>query len=135
MSQIEVTLASVETLIPVRNERLKTMLFNIAEYPLAVVKSQVPVDRFVAMDTGESVTLDIDILIELHGTGLRKSVLVKVTSLGDGCYDVTSLGPIIIHASQFALSDNIEALREIAGLQSINLMVPVTFDLRFVATD
>jgi len=135
VARIDVTLASVETMIPVRNERMRTMLFNIAEYPLAVVKSQVPVDQFTAMDVGESMTLKIDIVIELHKTELRKSVPVKVTNLGSGSYDVTSLGPIIVHASQFALSDNVEALREIAGLHSIDLMVPVTFDLRLVAAN
>ena len=135
IARIDVTLASVETMIPVRNERMQTMLFNIAEYPLAVVKSQVPVDQLTAMDVGESMTLNIDIVIELHETELRKSVPVKVTNLGSGSYDVTSLGPIIVHASQFALSDNIEALREIAGLHSIDLMVPVTFDLRLVAAN
>ena len=135
MARIEVILASVETLIPIRNERMQTMLFNIAEYPIAVVKSQVPVDQLSAINAGESMSLNINIVIELHGTELRKSVPVKVTNLGSGSYDVTSLGPIIVHASQFALSNNIEALRAIAGLQSIDLMIPVTFDLRLFATD
>ena len=66
---------------------------------------------------------------------MKKSVPVKVTKLANDAYDVTSLGPIIIHASQFALSGNVESLRKIAGLQSIELMVPVTFDLRLVAGD
>ena len=135
IAQIDVTLASVETLIPLRNERMEQILFSIAKYPIAVVKSQVPLDQISKIGDGDNMSLNIDIVIALHGKELKKSVPVKVTSLGDGSYDVTSLGPIIIHASQFALSDNVEALRKIAGLQSIDLMIPVTFDLRLVQAD
>ena len=135
IAQIDVTLASVETLIPLRNERMQKMLFSIAKYPVAVVKSQVPLDQISKIGNGNNISLNIDIVIALHGRELKKSVPVKVTSLGGGSYDVTSLGPIIIHASQFALSDNVEMLRKIAGLQSIDLMIPVTFDLRLVQAD
>lgn len=135
IAQIYVTLASVETLIPLRNERMQQLLFNIAEYPIAVVKSQVPVDQISKIDDGDNMSLNIDIVIDLHGKELKKSVPVKVTNLGGGRYDVTSLGPIIIHASQFALSEKVETLRQIAGLESIDLMVPVTFDLRLVNAD
>ena len=132
-ANITVTLASVETLIPLRNERMQTMLFNIAKFPQATITSEVPVNELSLMATGESSVLDIELLIDLHGKELKKSVPVKVTSIGDNGFDVSSLGPIIVHASQFALSDSVDALRKIAGLQSIDLMVPVTFDLRLLA--
>ena len=134
-ANIKVTLASVETLIPLRNERMQTMLFNIAKFPQATITSEVPVNELSLMATGESSVLDIELLIGLHGKELKKSVPVKVTSIGDNGFDVSSLGPIIVHASQFALSDSVDALRKIAGLQSIDLMVPVTFDLRLLATN
>ena len=134
-AEISITLASVETLIPIRNERMQTLLFNIAEFPMASVRSQVPTHELATMNTGESRVLNIDIVIDLHGAGVKKKVPVKVTSLGSDSFDVSSLGPIVVHASQFALSDSVEALRKIAGLQSIDLMVPVTFDLRLVAAD
>jgi len=134
-AEISITLASVETLIPIRNERMQTLLFNIAEFPMASVRSQVPTHELATMNTGESRVLNIDIMIDLHGAGVKNTVAVKVTSLGSDSFDVSSLGPIVVHASQFALSDNVEALRKIAGLQSIDLMVPVTFDLRLVAAD
>ena len=134
-ANIKVNLASVETLIPIRNERMQTILFNIAKFPQATITSEVPVNELSLMATGESSVLDIELLIDLHGKELKKSVPVKVTSIGDNGFDVSSLGPIILHASQFALSDSVDALRKIAGLESIDLMVPVTFDLRLLATN
>ena len=132
IAQINVKLASVETLIPIRNERMQNMLFNVSEFPTASIRSQVPIDQISIIAEGDNLTLNIDIVIDLHGNELRKSVPVKVTKIGNNKYDVTSLGPIIVHASQFSLSGGVESLRQIAGLLSIDLMVPVTFDLRLV---
>jgi len=133
-ARIEIDLASVETMIPIRNERMQAMLFNTAEHPLAVVSSEIPVAQLTALSVGDNMTLNIGLDIDLHGMTASKDVPVKVVRSGEDAFEVSNLGPIIVHASQFALADGVEALRKIAGLQSIDLMVPVTFDLRLVAS-
>ena len=134
-AKIAIALASVETLIPIRNERMRAILFEVAQYPHLTVTSNLNLDDFTSLGLGESEIDTIDLGINLHGTDLSKNVLVKVTRGSETSYEVTSLGPIVIHASQFALSDGLEALRKVAGLQSIDLMVPVTFDLKFVESE
>ena len=131
-ANIVIALASVETLIPIRNERMQAILFEVVQYPDVTVTANLDLDEFTSLGLGESKTDTILLGVNLHGTDLSKNVLVKVTRSSNNAYEVTSLGPIIIHASQFALSDGLESLRKIAGLQSIDLMVPVTFDLRLV---
>lgn len=131
-ANIVIALASVETLIPIRNERMQAILFEVAQYPDVTVTANLDLDEFTSLGLGESKTDTILLGINLHGTDLSENVLVKVTRSSDNSYEVTSLGPIVIHASQFALSDGLESLRKVAGLQSIDLMVPVTFDLRLV---
>ena len=131
-ANIVIALASVETLIPIRNERMQAILFEVAQYPDVTVTANLDLDQFTSLGLGESKTDTILLGVNLHGTDLSKNVLVKVTRSSNNAYEVTSLGPIVIHASQFALSDGLESLRKIAGLQSIDLMVPVTFDLRLV---
>ena len=134
-AKIAIALASVETLIPIRNERMRAILFEVAQYPHLTVTSNLNLDDFTNLGLGESETDNIILGVNLHGTDLAKNVLVKVTRSSDTSYEVTSLGPIVIHASQFALPDGVESLRKIAGLQSIDLMVPVTFDLRWVKVE
>ena len=134
-AKIVIALASVETLIPIRNERMRAILFEVAQYPHLTVTSNLNLDDFTSLGLGESEIDTIDLGINLHGTDLSKNVLVKVTRGSETSYEVTSLGPIVIHATQFALSDGLEALRKVAGLQSIDLMVPVTFDLKFVESE
>ena len=131
-ANIVIALASVETLIPIRNDRMQAILFEVVQYPDVTVTANLDLDEFTSLGLGESKTDTILLGVNLHGTDLSKNVLVKVTRSSNNAYEVTSLGPIVIHASQFALSDGLESLRKIAGLQSIDLMVPVTFDLRLV---
>ena len=131
-ANIVIALASVETLIPIRNERMQAILFEVAQYPDVTVTANLDLDEFTSLGLGESKTDTILLGINLHGTDISENVLVKVTRSSDNSYEVTSLGPIVIHASQFALSDGVESLRKVAGLLSIDLMVPVTFDLRLV---
>ena len=131
-ANIVIALASVETLIPIRNERMQAILFEVAQYPDVTVTANLDLDEFTSLRLGESRTDTILLGVNLHGTDVSKNVLVKVTRSSNNAYEVTSLGPIVIHASQFALSDGLESLRKVAGLQSIDLMVPVNFDLRLV---
>jgi len=134
-AKIVIALASVETLIPIRNERMQAILFEVAQYPEVTVTANLNLDGFTSLGLGESETDTILLDVNLHGTNLSKNVLVKVIRSSDTSYEITSLGPIVIHASQFALSDGLESLRKVAGLQSIDPMVPVTFDLRMVRSE
>ena len=134
-AKIVIALASVETLIPIRNERMQAILFEVAQYPEVTVTANLNLDGFTSLGLGESETDTILLDVNLHGTNLSKNVLVKVIRSSDTSYEITSLGPIVIHASQFALSDGLESLRKVAGLQSIDLTVPVTFDLRIVRSE
>ncbi len=129
---IQIELTSVETLIPIRNERMQSMLFDIVKFPVATVTSNLQMPDYVNMSIGDSKSVTVPMMVSIHGAELTRPVLVKVTRSAANSFEVSSLGPIVVSASQLTLADGIEALREIAGLQSIDLMVPVTFDLKLV---
>ena len=129
---VTVDLKSVETLIPIRNERMQEMLFQVEQFPAMTVSAQVDLDTYTGLGVGEQAGERLMLEISLHGKSLKKTVPVKVVRSSETAFDVTSLGPVVIHASQFALSEGVEKLRQVAGLQSIDLMVPVSFSLRFV---
>lgn len=131
-AHISIELASVETLVPIRNERMQSMLFDIVNFPSADITSQIDPGAFTSLEVGESKMQNLAMRISLNNVDLEKTVPVKVTRSHASGFEVSSLGPVLVHASQFALADGVEALRKIAGLQSIELMVPVTFDLHMV---
>jgi polyisoprenoid-binding protein YceI len=130
--QIAIDLNSVETLIPIRNERMREMLFRTVEFPAANITSDVDPGMLAIVTDGGLVTTDIEVVLSLHGQQATLSVPVLVSGGEGSVLRVISARPVIVNAGEFALVAGVEALREVAGLSSISTAVPVTFNLVFV---
>ena len=131
---IRIDLTSVETLIPIRNERMVKMLFETVEFPRAVISTEISTDSVASMPAGASHTMTIDAELDLHGTTVELVIPVTIVKVTGDSFFVSSQKPVVINASQFKLVAGIEALREVAGLSSITTAVPVSFGLLFVPT-
>ena len=131
-ASISIDLSSVETAIGIRNERMQAMLFETGTYPVATITAILDREDVAALQSKATSTLQLPITIELHGQQANATVPVLVTRSADRI-TVSSQRPVIIQASTFKLAAGIEALRKIAGLQSITLSVPVSFSLNFEA--
>ena len=129
---VSIDLATVETLVPIRNERIREILFDVANFPSATIKTKLDMDQINSISSGETEGLRIPLSIGLKSIKISKSVMVNVVRSGENIYDVASADPIMIRASDFSLLDGVKTLKEMAGLQSIETVVPVTFNLRFV---
>ena len=129
---VSIDLATVETLVPIRNERIREILFDVANFPSATVQTKLDMGQINSISSGETEGLRIPLSIGLKSIKIRKSVMVNVVRSGENIYDVASADPIMIRASDFSLLNGIKTLKEMAGLQSIEPVVPVTFNLRFV---
>jgi len=129
---IKINLESIETDIPIRNERVKAMLFEVLLYPKASITATISPEKLVALKTGNTYTETVNFTLNLHGITQELSTTVKVIKQADGNILVTPITPILITAKQFGLEKGIERLRKIARLDSISPTVPVTFNLTFV---
>ena len=128
---VRIGLASVETNIPIRNERLKSMLFEIATFPLATVNTKLNMSDFISLPPGASRLALVSLNINLHGIDGKIPASVKVTRSSESVWHVVSIQPLILDASNYKLAVGIESLRTIAGLNDITTVVPVTFSLEF----
>ena len=128
--EIMVELASVNTLIDIRNERMQNMLFETNLFPRAMITGDVDLASFVEMSPGASVTAQVEFELDIHGVSNSYNTELIVTRLANGVFASTSK-PIIVTAASHGLVDGVEALREIAGLPSISRSVPVTFNVVF----
>jgi hypothetical protein len=128
--EIDIELASVNTLIPIRNERMQAMLFETNLFPAASVTGTVDLEAITAMAPGASEVMEIEIAVTLHGASIALDAQLMVTRLEAGVV-ATTLKPIIITADSVGLVAGVEALREVAGLPSISRSVPVSFTLVF----
>ena len=129
-AQVVIDLDSVETLIPIRNERMREMLFETLEFPSATLTARVDPKTIGSLQSGERMALDVGFKLSLHGISRDMQVGVSVTRL-EGGLEVTTLAPLIINAADFDLTGGIRRLQEVASLSSISTAVPVSARLVF----
>ena len=127
---INIPLASVDTLIPIRDERMQKMLFETKLFPSADLTANVSPKLF-NLKVGESKIATIDGDMGLHGVNKLVNVEVMITRVTKDKLQVASLKPIILRAAEFGLEDGIEKLKAVAKLPGITGAVPVSFVLTF----
>ena len=128
--QVTIELASVNTLIPIRNERMQAMLFETGMFPRAEVTASVDAAALADLASGEVASESIEFSLNLHGETKSYTADVQMVGLGSGV-QVSTVKPIIVTAADHNLITGVEALREVAGLPSISQAVPVSFTLTF----
>lgn len=129
--KLSIDLSSVDTKIPIRDERLLKVLSNAGASPKAELAGTVDTSAAKALKAGETLTQDLSLTLSLHGQSHTVPATVKVTALTGGKLEVSTLHPVIINATDFQLVDGINELKTLAGLPSISMAVPVTAELVF----
>ena len=127
----KVNLGSVETLIPIRNERMNNLLFETGIYPTAFFRLEVELEKILLLEEGNSFVNKYRGELELKGKQFPIEVKIKTTRLNNQSFSVASSEPLLMNVERLGLSEGIESLRIIAGLPSISKSVPVTFSLTF----
>ena len=128
---LRIDLASVATGIPVRDERMRKLLFETARFPVATVSGSLPDDRYDHMAPGEAANATVQARLALHGQTQTLSARLVVVGLAGNQLLVTTRDPVIVDAADFRLLGGIEKLREVAKLPAIATAVPVNFVLVF----
>lgn len=126
-----IDLGSVDTNIPVRDDRMKSMLFEIKLFPTAKMKASVDPKKIKNMNAGDTYVDSINLDLSLHGVSQKLMTDVRIVKLSKNRLLATSVKPIIINADVYKLAGGIEKLRAVAKLPSISTSVPVTFNLIF----
>ncbi len=126
-----IDLASVETQIPLRNDRLREMLFEVARFPVAQFDAEVDMDKVNRLEVGGMVDVDVTGKLTMHGQTQAAVAPLRVVRLKGDKLSVTTRSPILVAASKFELSGGVEKLREVMGLPNIIGTVPVSFSLEF----
>ena len=127
---VSIPLVDVETMIPIRNERMRELFFETVSFPAAVIEADIDMAAINALTSGDYLTMTVLFRLSLHGKEQMLETSVGVARLGDELH-VDTLQPLIINAGSFGLVEGVERLREVAGLHSISTAVPVTASLVF----
>lgn len=129
--RLQIDLHSVNTLIPIRDERMMKLLFNTGRY--AVFQAELGADFEALPAVGGDSPQPVPVVgeLSLNGQVRRLSAELSARLVAPGRVLVFTHRAIIIPGAQFNLLAGIEALRAVAGLQSITSRVPVQFVLLF----
>ncbi|QPH52330.1 YceI family protein [Pontivivens ytuae] len=128
---VSIPLASVETLIDIRNERMREILFDVANFPEATVSAEIDLAAYESLGEGERTQDDITITVATNDHEATYDATVNVTRIGADRVAVSTARPVLTDARDFGYGDGVAQLREIAGLEAISPAVPVNFDLVF----
>lgn len=131
--KLVIDLASVDTGVEIRDERLRTMLWNIKATPQATFTAKLSAENLTKLssDTTGDATSDMDVAGQLELAGQTKPVNAKLRAIrtsGNKIMVVTR-APIIINSNDYGLKAGVEAMREVMNLNFLASTAPVSFSL------
>jgi len=130
-----VDLASVNTNVDVRDQRMRDILFQVADFPQAKVSAKIDPATLSGLGLGEQSIVPITATLDLHGTKAPIETSLAVTRIAPDKVEVETTSPIILDAANYALGEGLSQLQELAGLPAITAQVPVTFSLAYDKSD
>lgn len=128
---IEIPVVSIDTQIPIRNERMLEHLFAANDYPIVSATAQLEQALLLDMPVGDTMPLTLDLTVYIAGKSQALTTAIQVTRLGANRFLATTTQPLVVDAKAFGLVGGIDKLRELAGLERIDYSVPVTFSVQF----
>lgn len=130
---ISIPLDQVETKIDLRNERMRDMFFETAQFPTATLSAKVDPQSYADLPVGSRTQAEIEGTLSLHGVDAVVYADTFITRIAETRIEVASAEPVVIYVADHGLEAGLEALRDVAALPSITGASPVTFTLVFEA--
>jgi len=133
LARLEVELESINSGIPLRDERMRAELFDIKQFGEAIVTAQIDLLPIQDLANGAQLELRLPLTVDLHGKQHEYNVELLATRLDEHRFQVVTMEPVVLNAADFDLAPGLETLRKMAGLSAISLSVPVNAVLIFTA--
>lgn len=128
---IKVDLTSVDTNIAIRDERIKTFVFETTEYTSAMFTTQLDKDLLSNLKVGKSDVKTVTGNLSFHGQNQEVTIEVNVSKINTKTLLVSTTKPFFIKADVYGVVAGINKLKELAALPSIDYVVPVNFWVTF----
>lgn len=126
---LEILLDSVNTNIEIRDQRMKEHLFDSKKNIAFIVNGSFDLSKIESQEIGTSSQHTLEATIQLGNETVDIETPVVIQTLADHQLRVTSVSPVVIATSSLKLNKGVDKLKSLAGLRSIDRVVPVTFDL------
>jgi hypothetical protein len=119
LAKLKIDLASVHTLIGIRDQRMQEHLFETSRFSPAGFEAEIPAAILSKTKSGQQTRFEVKGKISLHGGQTPAHCQVMISPSEDNTITVTNVRPILIDAGSFNLIARINKLHELASLKSI----------------
>lgn len=128
---VEIPVQGLDTLIPIRNERMLEHLFNAKQFPAIKATGALDTAKITALKTDAVHQEKVELNLTLLDQTQKVTVDLSVVKLADNRVLAYTKTPVLVKATDFKLDGGVKKLQEIAKLNRIELVVPVSFDVQF----
>ncbi len=126
---VAIDVASVETWIDIRNERIQKMVLNAA--PKVMLHAKIDAAELEQMGTGDTDVIDVEGTLNLNGTKIEIETSLFVARLSDDKMLATTDEMIMLSMADAGIDNGITELMNVAKLPGITRVSPVTLRLVF----
>lgn len=135
LALFQIDLASVDTGVELRDQRMRDLFFDVANYPLAEVSAEVDLEALEQLAIGQRDVSEYAVNLSLHGLTQTLNVELITQRLDQKNMLVQSQQPILIDALDFSFAEGLAELKQLAKLDSISTAVPVDLFLVFTFSE
>ncbi|MCU1729918.1 YceI family protein [Pseudomonas sp. 7P_10.2_Bac1] len=132
-AQLRIEMDSVNSAVPLRDERMRDQLFDFKHFPEAQITAQINLQPINELAPGAQVELRLPVTVTLRDKQHTYEAELLATRLDEHRFQVVTLEPLMLQAEDFGLQPELETLRKGAGLSAISFSVPVNAVLIFTA--
>ena len=133
LAQLRIEMDSVNSSVPLRDERMRDVLFDFKHFPEAQISAQIDLQPINDLASGAQLELRLPVTVSLRGKQHTYQAELLATRLDERRFQVVTLEPLMLQAEDFGLQPELETLRKMAGLSAISFSVPVNAVLIFTA--
>lgn len=129
-ANIIIDAVSVDTRVPIRNDRMAEFLFETQLYPKITVSADV--NALLQEHTeGNSHLVSLPVIVSMHGTSKEHEISVRLSQVGKNTLIVSSTEPVLVRAADYGMVAGIRKLSSLVNNLPIAESVPVNFSLQF----
>lgn len=128
---LSIDLSSVDTHIDIRDERMRDLFFQVKDYPQAT--ATVAVDKMLRkqLKPGFNEVKTLPVTLDFRGKQKTYQQALRISVLKDKSIQVTTVKPLYISVADYSLNAGLKQLLDLAKLNTILPVVPVSVDLTY----
>ena len=128
---IQIPVATLDTMIPIRNERIWQYVLQAELFSAITVSAELNQDSLAKLAIRDSMLLELPLNVTIATETVALNAKLRITKLSANTLQAVTEAPLMLNTSSFKLTDGVAKLQELAGLNSIDALVPVSFTVRF----